>query len=82
MTDTTDPDALYTVNDVMHILGKSEKWVAAQARSGLLPSRKVGRSRRFTAANIATYLERVADGVANPMARTARQAAARNRRKS
>jgi excisionase family DNA binding protein len=75
---TTEPEAVYTVNDVAEVLGKTPKWVGAQARSGRLPSRKVGRSRRFTAQDIADYLESVREGV-NPMARNARQIAARNR---
>jgi Helix-turn-helix domain len=78
---TTEPAAVYTVNDVARIFDKSEKWVSAEARSGRLPSRKVGRSRRFTAQDIADYLESVREGV-NPLARNARQAAALKRRKS
>ena len=75
---TGEPEAVYTVNDVAKILGKSDRWVGTAARSGRLPSRKVGRSRRFTAQDVADYLESVRQGV-NPLARNARQIAARNR---
>ena len=75
---TPEPEAVYTVNDVARVLGKSEKWVGTEARAGRLPSRKVGRTRRFTAQDIADYLESVREGV-NPMARNARQLAARKR---
>lgn len=78
---TTEPEAVYTVNDVARILGKEPGWVSKAARSGALPSRKVGRSRRFTAQDIADYLDSVREGF-NPLARNARQRAAVNRRRS
>lgn len=80
--DPGDFEAVYTNNDVALILGKPVTWVAKAARTGILPSRKVGRDRRYTAQDIADYLESVRQAAANPLARNARQTAARNRRRS
>lgn len=77
----SEPEATLTVNDVARILGKEPGWVAKAASAGTIPSRKVGRDRRFTAQDVADYLESVREGI-NPMARNARQAAARNRRRA
>lgn len=57
MSDTTDPAAVYTTNDVAAILGRSPEWVTERANTGAIPSQKVGRSRRFTAADVAAYLQ-------------------------
>lgn len=57
MSDTTDPVTLYTINDVAKILDKEPEWVAVQARAGRIPSRKIGRARRFTAQDVADYIE-------------------------
>lgn len=72
--------APYTVNDVAGALGKTPEWVARKASEGVIPSRKIGRTRRFTAEDIAAYLDRVREGGTNPQARTPRQQAARKRR--
>lgn len=48
---------LLTVADVAAVLSKSEKWVTAAARDGVLPSRKVGRSYRFTEADVTAYVD-------------------------
>lgn len=75
----SEPEAVYTVNDLATILGREPGWVAKAASRGDIPSRKVGRVRRFTAQDIADYLDSVREGV-NPLARNARQVAARRRR--
>ena len=71
----SEPEAVYTVNDVARILGKEPGWVAKAASRGIIPSRKIGRDRRFTAQDVADYLDSVREGV-NPLARNARQQAA------
>lgn len=72
---------LLTVNDVAAMLSKTPEWVAATARTGTLPSRKIGRSRRFTQADVDLYLERVRTG-AQAGVSSARSIAARNRRRA
>lgn len=78
---SADDPTVYTVNDVARILGMDPNWVQRKAGAGVIPSRKVGRHRRFTAQDIADYLESVRQQAANPLARNARQTAARNRRR-
>lgn len=46
--------------------GHSAAWVLAQANAGVIPSRKVGRSRRFTDADLADYLDSVREGGDSP----------------
>lgn len=53
-------DDVLTPADVAKRLKKSEPWVTAEARSGRLPGRKVGRTWRFTDADVTAYLDRVA----------------------
>lgn len=66
---------LLTVTDVAAVLSKSEKWVTAAARDGVLPSRKVGRSYRFTEADIASYVEGAASVKAEAPVRRRRRVA-------
>lgn len=47
----------FDVQEVAAVLGTSPQWVAAQARCGLIPGRKIARRWRFTAADIAEALE-------------------------
>ena len=42
--------------------GHTAAWVLAQANAGVIPSRKVGRSRRFTEQDLADYLDSVREG--------------------
>jgi hypothetical protein len=46
--------------------GHSAGWVLAQANAGLIPSRKIGRSRRFTEQDLADYLDSVREGGDTP----------------
>lgn len=46
--------------------GHSAAWVLAQANAGVIPSRKVGRSRRFTEQDLADYLDSVREGGDTP----------------
>jgi len=46
--------------------GHSPDWVLAQANAGVIPSRKVGRSRRFTEQDLADYLDSVREGGGAP----------------
>jgi excisionase family DNA binding protein len=66
---------LLTVADVAAILTKSPKWVTAAARNGDLPSRKVGRTYRFTEADVAAYVEGAASVKTEAPARRRRRAA-------
>lgn len=74
----SEPTPVYTVHDVAAILGREPGWVAKAASRGEIPSRKVGRVRRFTTQDVADYLDSVREGI-NPLARNARQVAARRR---
>ncbi|WP_369053911.1 helix-turn-helix domain-containing protein [Kineococcus terrestris] len=73
---------LLTCEEVAEQLRVRATWVAAAARRGELPSRKVGRYRRFTQADVDAYVEQVARAAADPLAISARSYArhARNRR--
>ncbi len=62
----TRMDRLLTVADVAALLGKSEQWVAAQARDGRIPARKVGREWRWTEADVAAYIDSLAAAAAAP----------------
>lgn len=53
-------DDVLTPADVAERLTKSPQWVTTEARAGRLPGRKVGRTWRFTEADIIAYLDRVA----------------------
>lgn len=46
--------------------GHTAAWVLAQANAGVIPSRKVGRSRRFTEQDLTDYLESVREGGSSP----------------
>lgn len=69
---------IHTAAAVAELLHKSEPWVTATARAGLLPGRKTGRTWAFTDADIEAYLERVATGQATaaPAPRRRRRSAA------
>jgi len=72
-----------TVEDVAEQLAVPASWVAQAARRGILPSRKVGRYRRFLQADVDEYLEGVRQGEryweANPLALSTRSVAALRR---
>ncbi len=53
---TTVPAPLLTVDDVARILGKPRSWIYFAARSGALPSIKIGQARRFDAAELAQWI--------------------------
>jgi hypothetical protein len=42
--------------------GHTAAWVSTQATAGVIPSRKVGKYRRYTAADLDAYLESVREG--------------------
>lgn len=51
-----------TVTQAAEQLDVTEQWLRKEAAAGRIPSRKVGRSRRFTEADLTDYLERVRQG--------------------
>lgn len=55
-------------------------WLTRQARAGLVPHVRMGRTRRFTAAHLDVILAQREQPARDPMARTPRQSAARTRR--
>jgi excisionase family DNA binding protein len=55
-------ERLLTVDEAAEYLGRSPQWLAAAARNGDVPSRKIGRYRRFTESDLMAYLESVRDG--------------------
>jgi excisionase family DNA binding protein len=69
---------LLSVAEAAEHLGKSPAWLAGAARRGEVPSRKVGRSRKFTPKDIEDYLDRVRKGT-DPWARSTRSQARRRR---
>jgi len=58
---------LLTVADVARNLHKSQDWVTRQARAGVLPGRKVGRTWQFTEADVETYIDAAARGGVAPL---------------
>jgi excisionase family DNA binding protein len=70
--------ALLTPQQVSDYLGRSEQWVTAACRSGLLPARKVGRVWRVTEDDLTAFLDRVRTGQATaaPTTRRRRRSAA------
>lgn len=52
------PGPLMTVRDVANMLQVSEKWVYRVARSGQLPSIRIGRVRRFSRTDIHAWIEK------------------------
>lgn len=46
--------------------GHTAAWVTAQAAAGVIPSRKVGKYRRFTDADLEAYLEACKQGGTTP----------------
>jgi len=57
---------LLTIEQAADYLGRSPKWVAAAARRGEIPSRLVGRYRRFTPDDLSAYIDSIrVGGVAN-----------------
>ncbi len=59
-------DRLLTVADLATLLGKSEQWVAAEARAGRIPARKVGREWRWTEADVTAYIDSLSAASAAP----------------
>jgi excisionase family DNA binding protein len=53
---------LLTLEQAAAYLGRSPQWLANAARAGTVPSRKVGRVRRFTEDDLTAYLEAVREG--------------------
>lgn len=49
--------ALLTATEVGELLGRSTKWVLAQAAEGQIPSFKVGRAVRFDEREIDSWLD-------------------------
>ena len=52
--------ALLTVPEVCDSIGASEYRVRADVAAGVFPHHRLGRSIRFTDADVVTYLERIA----------------------
>jgi excisionase family DNA binding protein len=67
-----------TVAEAAQKLGVSRQWLQIEAAAGRVPSRKVGRYRRFTDQDLQDYLDSVRQG-ADPLARSPRSRAARRR---
>ncbi len=59
-------ERLKTVADLSALLTKSEQWVAAEARAGRIPGRKVGREWRFTEADVTAYIDSLSAASAAP----------------
>lgn len=53
---------LHGVAAVASVLNKSEDWVTRQARAGVIPARKVGRTWEFTEADVQAYIDAAAHG--------------------
>jgi len=53
---------LYTAEEIAAHLRAEPGWVTRAAQRGVLPSRKVGRKRRFTKADVEEFLERSRQG--------------------
>lgn len=70
-----------TADEAAEKLGVQPAWLVKMARRGVVPSRKVGQSRRFTDQDLLDYLESVREGV-DPMARSTQSQAALRRRKT
>lgn len=70
-----------SVEEAARLLGKSEDWMRRAARRGDVPSRKVGRDRRFTDEDLTDYLDRVRVAGADPWAASPRSQAALRRRR-
>lgn len=65
---------LLDIDDAAQRLRVTPGWLAKAAARGEVPSRKVGRRRRFTETDLDDYLERVREG-ADPWARSSRSEA-------
>ncbi len=46
--------------------GHTAAWVLAEANAGRIPSRKIGRARRFTEQDLVDYLDSVREGGDSP----------------
>lgn len=64
------PDALFTVQEVAQQLGKTVDWVIREASAGRIPSRKIGRDRRFTEGDVQAYIDACAYRAADPLAQS------------
>lgn len=62
-------------------IDKTPDWVTREASAGRIPSRKIGRARRFTEQDLADYLESTRYVAADPLTQT-RASRARRRRAS
>lgn len=71
-----------SVAEAAQRLGKSTDWLQRAARRGDVPSRKVGRDRRFTDQDLADYLERVRVAGSDPWVMSPQSQAALRRRRS
>jgi hypothetical protein len=69
-----------SVADIAARAGKSDEWVKQQARAGLLPGRKFGRTWAFTEADWSEFLERCRFKPQTATGRRTRAAAAETRR--
>lgn len=72
---------LMTKEEAAKKLGVTPAWLSEKANAGIVPSRKIGRYRRYTDDDLQEYLERVKQGALDPFARSA-QSRARRRRAS
>ena len=68
-----------TVTEAAERLGVTPQWLRINAANGTVPSRKVGRYRRFTDADLTEYLDRVREGGSDPFARSTASRARRRR---
>lgn len=66
-----------TVAQAAEKLGVSEQWLRINAANGTVPSKKVGRYRRFTEQDLLDYLDRCQQGAADPFARSTKSRARR-----
>lgn len=60
-------------------LDVTEAWLSREASAGRIPSLKIGRSRRFTEAGLAEYLEKARYVAADPLTQTPASRARRRR---
>jgi excisionase family DNA binding protein len=69
----------FTLPEAAAELGVSEDWLKREASAGRVPSRKIGRSRRFTQQDLDDYLESVRFVAADPLAQSTASRARRRR---
>jgi excisionase family DNA binding protein len=71
-------DVLLTADEVATKLRATRSWVMRAAQERVIASRKVGRARLFTEADVDEYLERVHEQPTDPWARSARSQSRRS----